>query len=86
MRFAAIDLAPIRTAWRALRALGSEIDALEADQETRRKEADFLTHALENWASLTRSRARMSPWIPVAAACRRPSGSGAMSTPCPRLA
>ena len=50
--FAAIDLAPIRTAWRALRALESEIDALEADQETRRKEADFLTHALEELGQL----------------------------------
>ncbi len=45
--FAAVDLAPIRAEWRELRALESEIEKLEAEQENRAKEAEFLTHALE---------------------------------------
>ena len=45
--FAGMDLTPIRSAWRELRALEDEIGALEADQDARRKEAEFLAHALE---------------------------------------
>lgn len=45
--FAGLDMGPIRAAWRDLRALESEIEALEADQENRRKEAEFLAHALD---------------------------------------
>ncbi|MDO5605475.1 MAG: DNA repair protein RecN [Paracoccus sp. (in: a-proteobacteria)] len=50
--FAGIELAPIREVWRDLRRLESEIAELEAEQETRRKEADFLTHALEELDAL----------------------------------
>ncbi|TKW67677.1 MAG: DNA repair protein RecN [Paracoccus denitrificans] len=45
--FAAIDLTEIRSEWRALRALEDSIAELEAEQENRRKESEFLTHALE---------------------------------------
>ena len=45
--FAGIDLAQIRSEWRELRSLQAEIDRLEAEQEARRKEEEFLTHSLE---------------------------------------
>ncbi|HMQ39895.1 MAG TPA: DNA repair protein RecN [Paracoccus sp. (in: a-proteobacteria)] len=45
--FAGIDLAQIRGEWRELRSLQAEIDRLEAEQEARRKEEEFLTHSLE---------------------------------------
>ncbi|MEZ5725837.1 MAG: DNA repair protein RecN [Paracoccaceae bacterium] len=45
--FAGIDLAQIRSEWRELRSLQAEIDKLEAEQEARCKEEEFLTHSLE---------------------------------------
>ena len=44
--FAAIDLDPIRSAWREFRRLETEITSLEADKDAREKEAEFLVHAL----------------------------------------
>ncbi|MFD1795425.1 DNA repair protein RecN [Paracoccus aurantiacus] len=50
--FAGTDLAPIRNQWRELRAVEAQIAALEASQEAQRKEAEFLSHALEELAQL----------------------------------
>ncbi|MDO5643169.1 MAG: DNA repair protein RecN [Paracoccus sp. (in: a-proteobacteria)] len=50
--FGGIELAPIREIWRDLRRLEADIAALEAEQETRRKEEDFLTHSIAELGDL----------------------------------
>jgi len=45
--FAGLDLGPIRKAWRDWRQVEAEIETLRRESETRRTEAEFLAHALQ---------------------------------------